>query len=147
MQQLRDDLRQRIGVGANRSSAWTASQRTQPRLDHLRLLADARHEGLFDGQQRVAAHIHRPLLGEVKIDDGNLFLVDVLPYVHLRPVGERKNANAFAGMNAGVVEIPQLGALVLRIPLAGRIAERVDALLGADFSSSRRAPPKAASKL
>ena len=93
----------------------------------------ARHKGLLDGQQRIAAHIHGPLFGEVEIDDGNLFFVDVLPDVHLRPVGERKDANAFAGMNAGVVEVPQLGALVLRVPLAGAVAEGVDALLGAGF--------------
>src|ERR1035437_8177832 len=34
-------------------------------------------------------------------------------------------------MDACVVEVPQLGALVLRIPLPGAVAERVDALLGA----------------
>jgi len=34
-------------------------------------------------------------------------------------------------MDTRVVEIPQLGALILRVPLAGAIAERVDPLLGA----------------
>ena len=88
---------------------------------------------MFNGKQRIAAHVHRPLLGEIKIDYRDFFFVNVLPNVHLRPVGERKDANAFAGMNAGVVEIPQLGALVLRIPLTGRVAEGIDALLGARF--------------
>jgi hypothetical protein len=88
-------------------------------------------KGLLDGKQRIAAHIHGPLLGKVEIDHGNLLLVDVLPDVHLRPVGERKDANAFAGMNARVVEVPQLGPLVLRVPLPGAVAEGVDALLGA----------------
>ena len=74
-----------------------------------------------------------PLLGEVEIDDGNVFLVDILPDIHLRPVGERKDADALARMDAGVVEIPQLGALILRVPLTGRVAEGVDALLGAGF--------------
>ena len=36
-----------------------------------------------------------------------------------------------AFVDPGVVEVPQLGTLVLRIPLAERIAERVDPLLGA----------------
>ena len=88
-------------------------------------------KALLDGQQRIAAHIHGPLFGKVEIDDRNLFLVDVLPDIHLRPVGERKDANAFAGMDARVVEVPQLGALVLRVPLPGAVAEGVDALLGA----------------
>ena len=121
----------RVGIGADGAGAGAAAQRAQPRLDHLRLLAEPRHKRLLDGQQRIAAHVHGPLLGKVEIDHRNLFLVDVLPHVHLRPVGERKDANAFAGMNARVVEVPQLGALVLRIPLAGAVAEGIDALLGA----------------
>jgi hypothetical protein len=34
-------------------------------------------------------------------------------------------------MNARVVQIPQLGPLVLRVPLPGAVAEGIDALLGA----------------
>ena len=73
--------------------------------------------------------------------------MDVVPHIHLGPVGEREDADAFAGMDAGVIEVPQLGALVLGIPLTGTVAKGVDALLGAGLFFSRRAPPKAASKL
>ena len=88
---------------------------------------------LLNGKQRIAAHVHRALFGKVEIDNRNIFLVDVLPYVHLRPVGERKDANAFAGMNPRVVKVPQFRALVLRVPLPGAVAEGIDALLGARF--------------
>ena len=56
-----------------------------------------------------------------------------MPDVELGPVGEREDADAFAGGDAGVVEVPELGALVLGVPLAGLVAEGEDALLGAGF--------------
>ncbi len=90
-------------------------------------------EGLLDGEEGVAAEIHGALAGEVEVDDGDVLFVDVLPDVHLGPVGKREDADAFAGVDARVVEVPKLGALVLGIPLAGTIAEGVDAFLGAGF--------------
>ena len=65
--------------------------------------------------------------------DRDLLDVDVLPDVHLGPVREREDAQALAGMNARVVEVPQLRALVLGIPLALFVAEGEDAFLGAGF--------------
>jgi hypothetical protein len=44
-----------------------------------------------------------------------------------------------------IVDIPELRPLVLGIPLAEFIPVREDPFLGAGFSSSRRAPPMAAS--
>ena len=57
--------------------------------------------------------------------------VDVLPDIQLGPVGKRENADALALVDAAVVEVPQLRPLILRVPLAERVAEGVDALLGA----------------
>ena len=59
--------------------------------------------------------------------------MDVVPDVELGPVGEREDADAFAGIDAAVEEVPELGALVLGVPLAGVVAEGKDALLGARF--------------
>ncbi len=70
-------------------------------------------------------------LGEVERDDGDLFRVEVEPDVELGPVGEREDADGLAFAEAGVVEAPELGALVLGVPLAGGVAEGVDAFLGA----------------
>ena len=60
-----------------------------------------------------------------------LFDVDVLPHVDLGPVREREDADAFARSNAAVQQVPQLRPLVLGIPLALRVAQREDPLLGA----------------
>ena len=56
---------------------------------------------------------------------------DVAPDVELGPVADRERPQVLAGADARVVETPQLGALVLRIPLAEQVAEAEDALLGA----------------
>src|SRR6185436_4847079 len=55
----------------------------------------------------------------------------VLPHVELGPVRQREDADALAGPDAAVQQRPQLGPLVLRIPLALRVAQREDALLRA----------------
>jgi hypothetical protein len=63
---------------------------------------------------------------------------DVLPDVELGPVGEREDADALALVLAGIVEVPQLGPLVLRVP--AMLAERNEKTrsLARLFSSSRR---------
>ena len=83
--------------------------------------------------QRFAAHHDLALLSEIERYDRNPFQVDVLPDVEFGPVRERKNANAFALVRSRVEQVPNLRALVLGVPLAARIAEGIDALLGARF--------------
>src|SRR5512143_1271391 len=80
---------------------------------------------------RAAAAYHFALVRVVDARDVQLLAPDVLPDVHLGPVADREHADVLARMNAGVVGIPQLRALVLRVPLAELIAEREDAFLGA----------------
>ena len=76
-----------------------------------------------------------------------LLALDVLPDVELGPVGDREHAHVLARVHARVVQGPQLGPLVLRVPLAEarRGSEKMRSLARA-FSSSRRAPPISASK-
>jgi hypothetical protein len=88
---------------------------------------------LFDGNEGVATDDHAAFLGEVERDHGNVFQIDVVPDVELGPVGEGEDADAFAGGDAGVVEVPEFGALVFGVPLAGFVAEGEDAFLGAGF--------------
>jgi len=59
-----------------------------------------------------------------------LLLADVLPDVQLGPVGQREDPDVLALADPGVEDAPQLGALVLRIPLAELVAEGEDPLLG-----------------
>src|SRR5205085_1217665 len=85
---------------------------------------------VVDHDEHAVTLDDRPLLGEVERDDGDALEVDVLPDVQLGPVREREDADALALVDAAVVEVPQLGPLVLRVPLVEAVAERVDALLG-----------------
>ena len=70
-------------------------------------------------------------MGEVDRRDLELLALDVLPDVHLGPVGDREDAHVLALADAAVVEAPQLGPLRLGLPLAELVAQREDALLGA----------------
>ena len=113
-------------------------QGLQPRerrrhVTHCSSPGKALDEGLFERDERVVADEHCAGLGEVKRNDGDLFEMDVVPDVELGPVGEREDADAFAGPDAAVKERPELGALILGVPLAGGVAEGEDALLGAGF--------------
>ena len=56
---------------------------------------------------------------------------DVGPDVELGPVRQREHADALAREDPAVVEVPDLGPLVLGVPLAELVAEREHALLGA----------------
>ena len=59
--------------------------------------------------------------------------MNVLPHVQLGPIGDRKDANALALVDFGVVEIPQFRTLVLRIPAVTLVTERIDSFFGAGF--------------
>ena len=67
-----------------------------------------------------------------EVNGGNLeFLaLDVFPDIHLGPVGEGEDAHVLAGIEPAVVEVPDLGALVLGIPLAEAVAEAEESFLG-----------------
>jgi hypothetical protein len=70
------------------------------------LFAEAGDERLLDWEEGFAADVHGAFFREIKINDRDIFLKDVLPDVHLGPVGEGKDPDGFARVNAGVVEIP-----------------------------------------
>ena len=83
------------------------------------------------GQPHAVAAEDVALVGEV--DGGHLdaLALDVLPDVHLGPVGDGEDAHVLAAADAAVVERPQLRPLRARLPLAELVAQREDALLGA----------------
>ena len=117
-----------------RAGAGHAAERAHAALHHLRLFA-GQQPRRRPASSRIgfAAHHGFALFREIERHDGNFFGVNVEPDVQLRPIRERKHADAFALVMAAVVKVPQLGALVFRIPLAERIAEGIDAFLGAGF--------------
>ena len=70
---------------------------------------------------------------EVQLGDLDVLKHDVLPNIHLGPVGDREHADVLAHAVTTVVQVPELGTLVLGVPLTEVIAEREDAFFGACF--------------
>jgi len=60
----------------------------------------------------------------------DLLVADVVPHVELGPVGEREDPDVLPLVVPPVVEVPQLRALALGVPLAELVAEAEDSLLG-----------------
>ena len=69
--------------------------------------------------------------GEIERHHRDVLARDVVPDIQLGPVREREDAEALAGVLAGVVEVPELRPLALRIPAMAGDAEGEDALLRA----------------
>src|SRR3954449_4667668 len=102
--------------------------------------ADARAEGLLAVHtldvlarriQHPVAPEHLALVREVDLRQLEILARDVLPHVKLRPVRDGEHADVLALADARVVDVPQLGALRTRVPLAEVVAEAEDALLRA----------------
>jgi hypothetical protein len=89
------------------------------------------HAVVVDEDQLPLVLDDRTLGGAVDVDERNLLEVDVLPDVELGPVGDREDPDLLALVDLGVVEVPELGSLVLGIPAMLRVAEGEDPLLGA----------------
>ena len=85
---------------------------------------------VVDHDQRAVLLDNLALGGEVQRDDRDAFQVDVLPDVQLGPVGQREDADRLALLHLAVVDVPQLGTLVLRVPAVLAVAERIDPFLG-----------------
>ena len=126
-----NDFRKRIRVGSNRARAGHAAERSHAARDSLRFLARQKVALGIDRHDGFAAQHHFPFAREVERHDGNILHVDVQPNIQLRPIRQRKDADAFALIEARIEDVPQLRTLILRIPLSHGIAERVDPLLGA----------------
>ena len=124
---------------------------------HVAYGAVADLEGLHrfvgsDGQVRARRQVHPgpqehvAMVGEVDRRDLELLAPDVRPDIQLGPVGEREHAHVLAWPDPAVVTgstTPAVGGLVP----TGRIRReaRTRAPWPVAFSSSRRAPPNAAS--
>src|SRR3954453_1399503 len=93
------------------------------------LLAVPRRDELVDLVEHPLALDDVALLREVQRRDRDLLAGDVLPDVELGPVRQREHPDRLTEVDAAVVEVPQLGALVLRVPLAELVAEAEHPLL------------------
>ena len=86
---------------------------------------------LAEAEQRPAAHHRVALVRVVEAGQLDFLAADVVPDVQFRPVTEREDAEVFARGHFAAVEVPQLGALVLRVPLAELVAVGEKTFLGA----------------
>jgi len=128
---FRDDIVVTIGRALHHAGADDVADGANP--DDLllhRFLLGRRHE-IGHRQPLVVAANTRTFVTEVNAGHLQVLTLDVFPDIHLGPVGEREGAHVFAGIDARVVEVPDLGTLVLRIPLAKRIPKAEEPFLGA----------------
>src|SRR5262249_36576565 len=89
------------------------------------------HAVVIDHDQRAIALHDRARRREIKRDDRDVLKVDVLPHIEFGPIREREDADRLALVFARIVEPPEFGPLVLRIPTVIGGAEGEDAFLGA----------------
>src|SRR5204862_4299158 len=122
---LADDRPDIQGKRFHRAGAADVAYRPEAHRKFFALLAGFRDEEIpilpHDlAPVRVVERRHRELLA-----------LDVLPDVELGPVRDREHAHVLALVHAPVVEVPELGPLVLRVPLAELVAKGKNPLLGA----------------
>src|SRR6266571_7190037 len=158
---LRDDLGERGRRGLDRARAADVADGAVPDQRLVRRLGVGPAGMRVVGEQDAVALEYRPAVREVDGRDLELFPGDVVPDIELGPVRQRKDPDVLAPVNPGVVQAPQLGPLVLRVPLAELVAEgehpllrpglllvpagaaeyRVEALVGDRVEQRRRLQP------
>jgi len=72
---------------------------------------------------RVPSRVTTGLSAEKYNGTIDILQMDVLPHIQFRPIAERKHSNRFPLIHLAVVTIPELGPLILRIPLVQPIAK------------------------
>ena len=77
---------------------------------------------LTPAKQHTVAPDELALMRKVNARQRDVLHLDVLPHIHLCPVADRENAEVLAKVHPAVEQVPQLGPLVLRVPLAERVA-------------------------
>src|SRR5882672_2468124 len=126
---LGDDLGGRRRHGFHGAGAADVAYGAEAHRQFFHCLAATRRSDLrHRNEQAVAAH-YRTAMRVIDRRDGELFALHILPDVELGPVADGEDAHVLALSHAGVVEIPQLRPLVLRVPLAELVAKREDPFL------------------
>ena len=118
-------------LGAHGARAGHVAHRAVAHRGREHLLAVAPRQELGRRVEHPVALEHLALVREVDRGDLEVLAADVLPHVQLGPVRDREHAHVLARPHAAVVEVPQLGPLAPRVPLAEVVAEGEDPLLRA----------------
>src|SRR5579859_2373947 len=127
---LLDDLGERRRRALDRARQRIAAERAEADRAHSRRLPGLQGKALIVHHENEAVALdRRPRRREVQRHDGNLLAMDVLPDIELRPVRDGKHADTLALGLLGVVQMPELGALILGVPAVTRRTEREHPLL------------------
>src|SRR5690606_17709304 len=127
-----DDFGQGRRPALDRPSERIAAEGAEAHRTFDRCLAGKQREAIVVDHEQEAVALHRRARrGEVERDDRDIFARDILPDVEFGPVRDREDADALALRLARVVEVPELGTLLLRVPSVARSAEGEDAFLRA----------------
>ncbi len=93
------DHRKRSGFGFDRARQRIAAKCTKANHFFLDDFAGAKFETfIVEVNERSTTLDDGSLFGEVKVGQGNVLEIDVLPHIELGPVGERENTNALSGL-------------------------------------------------
>ncbi len=128
---LGDDLVEIGGVGLDGTGARGVTDGAEADDAFFNRFVFLGLEEIGDGEELAVALENLPLVGEIDGGEGDVLALDIHPDVHLGEVGERKDAEVFAGILAAVEKVPKFGALIFRVPLAEVIAVGEEAFLGA----------------
>src|SRR5467141_777819 len=128
---LGDDLGGCCRGGFHRAGAADVADGTKAYRQLFDGLPFARRGDVRDRQEEAVPAHDGPAVRIINGGNGEPLARDVLPDVELGPVADREHAHVLALRHSRVVQAPELGSLVLRVPLAELVAEREHALLGA----------------
>ena len=122
-----DDLRQGAGAGANGTGAGHVTHGAKAHLFAARRFTRLWQYAGTNCEQGTVAEKHFTFVGKIERGQGQVLSLDIGPDIQFRPIAQRKYSKMFTGLFATVVEIPELGSLLLGIPLAELVAVGKDA--------------------
>lgn len=95
------------------------------------LLGGFQFDARFGCEPLAVALKDLPLVGEVEAGHVYLLLQDILPDIHLGPVGDGEDTEVLAHRLATIEDVPQFRSLVFGVPLSELVAMTEEALFGA----------------
>src|SRR6478609_9775541 len=128
---LRHDLVDRGRLADDAAGARHVADGAEAHTGRERLFGGDPLDELRSGVEHAVAPEDLALVREVDRRQLEVLAGDVLPHVELRPVRDREDPDVLALPRPRVVEVPELGPLQTRVPLAEVVPEAEDALLRA----------------
>ena len=142
-----DDFFEGVGVAFKGARDCEIAEGPETDMHHFGRFIRAEVEVVGVGEDLACATDALAVMREVERRQGDVLAEDVVPHVELGPVVQREDAEVLAGRVHAVEQVPQLGTLVLGVPLAEVVAVGEEAFLGAGFFLVAAGPTDAGIKL